>query len=84
MCFALVRAAVHGLPSLFISLDLNEMVGDIKVMLQANKVFKAPRVPVQGAAGWGEDTKGPREEGKVIGRLKGEVSVCSMTYCIPT
>lgn len=59
MCFALVQAAVHSLPSLFISLRLNEMLGDITVMLQANKVFKAPGVPVQGAAGWGEDTGGP-------------------------
>ena len=64
MCFVLVRAAVHGLPSLFISPDLNEMLRDIKVMLQANKVFKAPRVPVQGAAGWGEDTGGPEGRGK--------------------
>ena len=64
MCFVLVRAAVHGLPSLFISLDLNEMLGDIKVMLQAYKVFKAPQVPVQGAAGWGEDTGGPKRRGR--------------------
>lgn len=59
MCFVLERAAVHGQPSLFISFYLNEMLGDIKIMLQANKVFKGPRVPVQEAAGWGEDTRGP-------------------------
>lgn len=63
MCCWLKCAA---LPSLFIILHLNEMLGDIKVMLQVNKVFKPtpppPWVSVQGAAGWGEDTVGPTEE----------------------
>ncbi len=82
MCFVLVRAAVHGLPSLFISLYLNGMLRDIKVMLQANKVFKAPGVPVQGATGWGEDTWAWREgEGDRKVERKGR-SLTYFTHCV--
>lgn len=73
MCFALVRDVVRRPPSLSISLSLSEMLRDIKVMLQANKVFKAPGVAVQGAAGWGEDTHwGPAEDERVMGKLRRE------------
>lgn len=62
MCFALERRP----PSLFVSLRLNEMLTDVKVVLQVNEVFKAPptRMTEQGeAARWGEVE---------YGRLRGE------------
>lgn len=62
MCFALE----HRPPSLFVSLQLNEMLADVKVVLQVNEVFKGPptRAAVQGeAARWGEVE---------FGRLRGE------------
>lgn len=62
--FCVGAAVVHNLPSLFISLCLNEMLGDIKVMLQAYKLFKAPWVSVQGGRKSGVKTQGALQRRK--------------------